>query len=334
MTTRAVDSHASALMADVLLFQLAATLAKATMGITLSDLLDRTVVLFLGVGLGAAMGYSFADTNIAASWASTGAPENAAVALGKGPKNAAQCNMQYTLPAAVQAKLAAGETVHIGVFGDSYGEGIWAGLYNTMRSESNIIVHRFGQQSTGFTRYGSLNLADDTREKLAEQSIDIAVVSFGANDTQGLWLNGSDAPYMSDKWRDVIGARANEMLDLLAKDGAQIVWVGLPPMRKPAFDAQIVQMNEFYADLICKRGDIWLDGYTRGGVDGKFAPYLTDARTGEPKKIRAEDGIHMSMQAYNLLIADMNKALLGAVGSAKVQQKGDTSGNDGQDDRN
>ena len=303
------------------------------MSISLSTLLDRTVVLFLGVGLGAMMGYSFGDANGMASAATSEPAASTAVAAGKGPKKNAQCAMQYTLPANVKAKLAAGETVHIGVFGDSYAEGIWAGLYNTMRAEKNIVVHRFGKQSTGFTRYKSLNLADDTREKLAEQKVDIAVVSFGANDTQGLWLNGSDAPYMSDKWQEVIGQRANEMLDLLAKDGAQIVWVGLPPMRKPTFDAQIVQMNDFYTDLICERGDIYLDGYARGGVDGKFAPYLPDPKTGEPKKARAEDGIHMTMQAYNLLIADMNKALLGAVGSTPVKAKDDTSGDDAKDDR-
>lgn len=297
------------------------------MDIKLSTLLDRTVVLFLGVGLGAAMGLSFgggsgeasaATADIAATNPSSGVPST----------KKAQCNMQYALPANVKAKLAAGQTVHIGVFGDSFSEGIWASLYNTMREEKNIVVHRFGKQSTGFTRYKSLNLADDTRAKLAKQSVDIAVVSFGANDTQGLWLNGGDAPYMSEKWKQVIGERANEMLDLLAKQGAQIVWVGLPPMRKPAFDAQIVQMNDFYSNLICERGDIWLDGYARGGKDGKFAPYMPDPKTGESKKARAEDGIHMTMQAYNLLITDMNKALQSAAGSANVKPKGDTSGAD------
>lgn len=302
-----------------------------------SFLLDRTAVLFLGVGLGAAMGLSFGDGNamagssVMASSASSGAAQTGTKP--NGPNKNAQCATQYRLPKSIAAKLAAGQTVHIGVFGDSYAEGIWAGLYNTMRSEKNIVVHRFGKQSTGFTRYGSLNLADDTRRKLAEQSVDIAVVSFGANDTQGLWLNGSDAPYMSAKWQDVIGERANEMLDLLAKDGAQIVWVGLPPMRKPAFDAQIVQMNDFYANLICERGDIWLDGYARGGMDGKFAPYLRDPKTGEEKKARAEDGIHMTMPAYNLLIADMNAALKKAVGSAPVKPKPAKSNANATDER-
>lgn len=304
------------------------------MGISLSILLDRTAVLFLGVGLGAAMGLSFGDgggLNTLAVAATT--DSSAAAGKAGSPKKSAQCAMQYQLPASVKAKLAAGQTVHIGVFGDSYAEGIWAGLYNTMRDEKNIIVHRFGKQSTGFTRYKSLNLADDTRAKIAEQSVDIAVVSFGANDTQGLWLNGSDAPYMSAKWQEVIGERANEMLDLLAKDGAQVVWVGLPPMRKPAFDAQIVQMNDFYANLLCERGDIWLDGYARGGKDGKFAPYLPDPKTGEEKKARAEDGIHMTMPAYNLLIADMNAALKKAVGSTTVKPKPDTSDANAKDER-
>src|SRR6185436_6322193 len=83
-----------------------------------------------------------------------------------------------------------GRTIRIGVFGDSFGDGVWAGLYNILRGDSHYEVRQFSERSTGFTRYRSLNLLDDARAKLDANPVDIAVISYGANDTQGIYLDG------------------------------------------------------------------------------------------------------------------------------------------------
>ncbi len=58
-------------------------------------------------------------------------------------------------------------------------------------------VLRYSQQSTGFTRYASLNLEERLASELAEGPIDIAVISFGANDTQGIYANGHGAALLT-----------------------------------------------------------------------------------------------------------------------------------------
>ena len=50
------------------------------------------------------------------------------------------------------------------------------------------------ERSTGFTRYRSLNLLDDIRAKLDRQPVDIAIISFGANDTQGIFWTATATP--------------------------------------------------------------------------------------------------------------------------------------------
>ena len=92
------------------------------------------------------------------------------------------------------AAVREGRTIQIGVFGDSFGDGVWAGLYNILRGDAGFEVRQFSERSTGFTRYRSLNLLDDTRAKLDRQPVDIAILSFGANDTQGIYLDGRGHP--------------------------------------------------------------------------------------------------------------------------------------------
>ena len=88
------------------------------------------------------------------------------------------------------ARSPQGRQIQIGVFGDSFGDGVWAGLYNQLRGDAASRSTNSAERSTGFTRYRSLNLLDDIRAKLDRQPVDIAVLSFGANDTQGIFVDG------------------------------------------------------------------------------------------------------------------------------------------------
>ncbi|MFM9449519.1 hypothetical protein, partial [Streptomyces acidiscabies] len=83
-------------------------------------------------------------------------------------------HIEWTFPRSrnVAARLAGGQTLRIGVFGDSFGEGIgWAVMQEFIRN-NRVEVYRFGHQGTGFTRYRSLDLLDETRRKVATQPID------------------------------------------------------------------------------------------------------------------------------------------------------------------
>ena len=177
-------------------------------------ILDRTMVLFVGLAAGAVVALSFfpaasraveAQASIPAMPAAPAAAQHDQPADGR-PNDAAACNGGPQ-----------GRPIEIGVFGDSFGEGIWAGLYNSLRSAEGIEVHRFGGRSTGFTRYRSLNLLDDIRGKLDRQPVDIAVVSFGANDTQGIFHQGHGDAYMSAGWQRIVSERVSAVVAAAAR---------------------------------------------------------------------------------------------------------------------
>jgi hypothetical protein len=273
-------------------------------------LLDRTAVLFVGIAAGAAIGYAFlgdSENGPATKVAIAPAGDNEGQAAPK-------CDEEFALSPKLERALKQSEPIDVGVFGDSFGDGIWAGLYNEFRDVENMAVHRFTKQSTGFTRYKSLNLLDTARDQLAGQPVDLAVISFGANDTWDIWEEGKLMPYMSADWQRLIGDRVRAYIKQLEDSGAQVVWIGLPAMRKPAFNEQVVQMNEFNKKLMCELKVPFIDTRPKSVDDaGNYTETMRKGSEGPPIMARAGDGIHMTMTGYRILIEDMTDDIRGAI---------------------
>lgn len=275
--------------------------------------LDRTFVLFLGMAAGAIIAMSFFPAGEPGSDASA-RPALPPSAQARAP----------AIPDRVTPRLAAavteGRKIEVGVFGDSFGDGVWAGLYHQLHDDSNFEVRQFSERSTGFTRYRSLNLLDDMRAKLDRQPVDIAVISYGANDTQGIFLDGHGYTYMSDGWQRIVTDRVTAMVALLRERGASVYWVGLPRMRDAHFDADIQQMNRFYADRMRALAVPYIETFPLSvDANGQYAPYLISPRTGERTMARTNDGIHMTIPGYVIVMRGLSDRIRGSVALARAQ---------------
>jgi hypothetical protein len=266
-------------------------------------LIDRTAVLFCGVAAGVAIGLAFAPQMSA--WMAEGPPVTVAAAApaqavgadGLPQAVAAAADVPPGLSRAVAEKRA----FRIGVFGDSFGDGLWAALYNQLPRREAFQVLRHSEQATGFTRYAQNNLEDRLAGILTEGPVDVAVISFGANDTQGIYVNGKVAPLLSARWKAEIAARITRYVKALQAQGASVVWVGLPVMRDPKYDAQVQGLNAFYAGLMAELNVPFIDTRSAAADEqGRYASHLP-GKDGVPWLVRAGDGIHMSMKGYRLL---------------------------------
>ncbi|MFC0307751.1 DUF459 domain-containing protein [Sphingomonas sp. C8-2] len=282
-------------------------------------LFDRTAVLFLGVAAGAAIGYAFgvrqqveapvaAPSELAAVGPEGVAPgatpatvpdgKPAPVVPGQLPQPPVVAETRPIQPGIVNA-IAAGRPVRVGVFGDSFGDGIWSALYNQLSRKAGYQVIKYSQQATGFTRYKTLNLEQHDRARLADAPVDIAVISFGANDMMGVADGGHVYALLTPNWKAAIARRVTSYVAMLRSQGAIVYWVGLPKMREAAYDADVVRMNAFYRDLMGKLGVAFIETAPYSvDAEGRYAAYLPDPATGKPQLMRANDGIHMSMNGY------------------------------------
>ena len=284
-------------------------------------LLDRTAVLFIGLALGGVITFSFFASGEATK------AEGAAGGLPTAPQQAANVVPALAAgnqPGVVGPRLLSAATenrkVQVGVFGDSFGDGIFAALYHHLPADQNFEVHKFSHQATGFTRYRTTNLLDDTRAKIDQQPVDVAVLSFGANDMQGIFLDGHGAEFMSDRWKQIVTERVTAIIDLLRQRGAAVYWVGLPRMREAEYDQNVQQMNAFYVGVMRQLNVPFIETLS-ASVDGNgaYAPYLRDPRTGEQFSARTNDGIHMTIPGYYMLTRGLAERIRKSVEEARVQ---------------
>lgn len=283
-------------------------------------LLDRTAVLFIGLALGGVITFSFFSPGEATKAESAdGSLPQQQVATSAVPALA-----QASQPGVVGPRLASaaveGRVIHVGVFGDSFGDGIHAALYHQLTRDQNFEVHKFSHQATGFTRYRTTNLLDDTRTKLDQQPVDVAVLSFGANDMQGIFLDGHGSEFMSDRWKQIVMQRVGEVVGLLRQRGAAVYWVGLPRMREPNYDRDVQAMNQFYVGVMRQLNVPFIDTLS-ASVDGNgaFAPYLRDPTSGEQFNARTNDGVHMTIPGYYLLTRGLSERIRRSVVEARAQ---------------
>jgi hypothetical protein len=277
--------------------------------------LDRTLVLFIGLAVGAVVTFSFLGGAEPVGQAQASIPAM--------PAAAAAPNRRATDPMGPRLAMAVAQRrrIEIGVFGDSFGDGVWAGLYNQLRGDRGFAVHQLSERSIGFTRYRSLNILDDVRRKLDRQPIDIAVLSFGANDTQGIFDAGHGNPYMSEGWQRIVTERVSAVVRLLRDRGVMVYWVGLPKMRDAHFDADIHAMNSFYAARMAALDVPYVETLPLS-VDGHgdYAPYLPlGPGGGERQMARTNDGIHMTIPGYIYVMRGLSDRIRGSVAQARAQ---------------
>lgn len=265
--------------------------------------LDRSAVLVVGFVAGIAVGFSF-DLHrapvavlppVAAPTSDPAAPDARVLVA---PPVA-----EVASPAAI-ARVAHTGRVRVGVFGDSFGVGVWEALDHQLPREAGFDVLRFAKEATGFTQYYRLNLEDRAREQLAADPVDVAVICFGANDAVPFYNAGHELPLMSDGWKKVVGERIDRFVAVARSTGATVYWLGLPAMRDPQLDGAISAMNAFYAEHMQRLNVPFLETRSQS-VDeqGRYAAYLPDAKTGARKLMRTNDGLHMIGIGYQRITA-------------------------------
>jgi len=200
------------------------------------------------------------------------------------------------IAAATPARIV-GRPIVIGVFGDSFAQGIWYALDHGLPPARYKVID-FSRAATGFTRPDVEDVTLDAQKALGGRSIDIAVADFGANDTQGIRDQGKVYPLLTPGWRTVYAGRIGRFVALLRSRGARVYWVGLPKMRSAAYDEHVADLMSFYAQTLGQLG-VPLVSVRQLTVDrtGAFSPYLQDAAN-RRVLMRTNDGIHMSMAGY------------------------------------
>ncbi len=194
-----------------------------------------------------------------------------------------------------------GDRYRLYVFGDSLGDGIWAGLYRAFQRDGNIDVVKKSRVSTGFVRVDYFNWNTALSAIVKRERFHIAVVMVGANDMQPMRVKRKWLKVGTEGWRDLYATRIDAFIKQLKETHAAVYWVGLPVMRSKKHNAHMQVMNEIFREKAfinrIKFIDTWNGFADQFGRYSAFGPDLS----GQVRRLRAGDGVHFTIQGYRKL---------------------------------
>ena len=129
------------------------------------------------------------------------------------------------------------------------------------------------------------------------------VVMFGGNDDHGFMTGVPEGftvgSFGSGGWEREYRRRVRAIMDTATRNGAYLVWIGLPISRDAEQTRRYDAINAIVQSEAAKRpGRVsYLDTYFYfAGPDGGYAQYVTDP-SGRLVKMRADDGVHFERAA-------------------------------------
>jgi hypothetical protein len=188
--------------------------------------------------------------------------------------------------------------------------GLSAVLLRETASRQDIHVVKAFKSGTGLARPEVFDWMRQYPAMLASARPDIVIVALGANDGQGFVEQGEVLQFGSEKWTEIYRRRLAGFLQMITADGAQVLWLGLPPMKLETYNHRMETMNRIiYTAVAEQAGATWWNPTPYIGDEaGAFREFVTlpDGRT---LRVRASDGIHLSDEGAAILISELMRWL-------------------------
>jgi len=164
-----------------------------------------------------------------------------------------------------------------------------------------------GRIASGLERPDVFNWFTKTREVMRAKRPRAVVLMFGGNDDHGFMTGlpeGADIDgFGSESWKAEYRRRVGGIMDVVARSGGYVVWIGLPIARDAERTRRYDVINAIVQSEAAKRPRTaaYLDTYFFfAGEDGGYAQYVTDS-SGKLVKMRTDDGVHFERAAGDLI---------------------------------
>ncbi len=193
-------------------------------------------------------------------------------------------------------------------------EGFGPAVETSLLTYKDVSVLREGVYSTGLNKTDFFDWAKRTEELLEQNKSDVLVVSFGANDGQGILDdNGKAFDLGTAGWSEVYAQRVNRYLTRISPKVKKIFWVGHPIPGSDKFVKKFMAMNPIYKVEAAKFPNvIYVDTWDSLAVNGVYQRSLKD-ESGKTQVARQGDGVHVTNFGGKIMAVPVIKAILEVV---------------------
>lgn len=155
--------------------------------------------------------------------------------------------------------------------------------------------------ATGLARPDVFDWRAELKRAAAKDHYDYIVMMLGTNDSQDFVDHGQILSYGTEAWVKVYNARLADMMDNACLSARKVVWIGLPPMKSPAFNRKTLRINNWARRQAAAHPCVEYIGLDRviGDEKGLFTSYLKIDNSLE--KVRNVDGIHITQKGGTLV---------------------------------
>lgn len=229
------------------------------------------------------------------------------------PKKAASDSKQKLpssqTPATAQTQMETMTTpalpsMQVALVGDSMmAVGLAPVLRRTMAAQSGVRFVRAYRSGTGLGRPDVFNWPEQYPQLIGAARPGLVICSIGANDAQNFQLDRTVYVFGTPAWKQVYADRVRQFARLLTRDGARVLWIGMPVMRENGFARRMASVNSLVKEVLAEFPQIvWIDPNPYiAGEGGSFQQYQRDQR-GKLVRLRADDGIHLSEDGAAYLV--------------------------------
>ncbi len=193
--------------------------------------------------------------------------------------------------------------------GDSLGAYVVTGLLGGIADPALSTIRHDFRNSSGLARPDFVDWPNTIAAvATTEPSPEVFVFMIGGNDNQPMIDPASRQALatLSPEWQAEYRIRVRSIMDLAHLNGAELVWIGLPPPRSGVRLELNPTINSILAEEAATRDWVeYLDiGPLLSDENGAYAERLAGPDGGEPIRVRAADGVHITSRA-SAWIADL-----------------------------
>lgn len=212
-------------------------------------------------------------------------------------------------------EFSAADPARVMVIGDSLADGFGIFLDRRVRERDlNARVYNYGRVSSGLARSDFYNWPERFEELAGQYRPDVVVVHFGSNDMQTIILPDSRVGFGTEEWDAAYRQQTRRILDIAARYGAVVYWLGPAPDRNSKLNRHLSRINPLFqaeAELV-RANYIPLSAFT-AGENGEFVK--TTSVAGRVVTIRSGDGSHFTGAGYYLVADHILKDMEGRMPS-------------------
>jgi hypothetical protein len=140
----------------------------------------------------------------------------------------------------------------------------------------------------------------------------VSIFMVGANDDQGIDVNGTSVSPPDQAWVDEYRRRVDKLMTSMTAEGRSLIWIGMPPMRDAAYSQSMQLVDQVFQQESAKHRRVtYIDAWTlfsAPGSPGTYAQFLPN-ESGQSTDMRLDDGIHLNVEGSQYLSHTVMDAL-------------------------